>query len=226
MLAAKPVHPGACELAQRPGLRRGQQVQAGAEAAGLQAELRRRQRAVGLPGRIGGQRHRALQERRRCGEAAAGLRLPGRGLQLDGDLLVGGGGGLAPMPRPAIRIGDPVGRLGQRRVRRPPLPQGGGLVGRGAGQRVPEPDPAAELDQVRLRRGLSGLDRDTQPPRGPPDQRPVTGWIGRRQQHQPPGLGRQGRQPTGEGGLDQAGRRRGARQPEPARQLGRAQPLR
>ena len=104
-LTAEQVHPGAVEFVERAGLRRREQVEGVAEAAGLQADLRRGQRAVGLPGRIGGQRDRTIEERRRRGESAAGLRPPGRALELERDLLVGGGGGLGPMPRPAIRIG-------------------------------------------------------------------------------------------------------------------------
>ena len=153
-LAAQQVHPGPGELVKRDRLRRREQVEGVAEAAGLLAELRCGERAVGLPDRIGGERDRALQERRRRRQAAPGLRPPGRALQLDRDLLVGDGGGLGPMPGPAIRVGDLVGRLGQGRVRLPPLPQRGGLVGRGAGQRVAEPDPGAELDQLRLGRRL------------------------------------------------------------------------
>ena len=67
-----------------------------------------------MPGRIGGQRHRALQERRGRGQPAAGLRPPGRPLQLRRDLLVRSGRGLGPVPGPAIRIGQRVGHLGQR----------------------------------------------------------------------------------------------------------------
>jgi len=87
-VAAQQVHPGAGELVERPGLRRREQVQSVAERSGLQVGLRRGQAAFGTPGRIDGQRHRALQERRGRGQPAARLRPPGRTLQLRRDLLV------------------------------------------------------------------------------------------------------------------------------------------
>ena len=89
-----------------------------------------------------------------------------------------------------------------------------------------EPDPGAELDQPRLNRRNLGVDRDTLPSGRPLHQRRVTGGISRRQLHQPPGLVRQSRQLAGEAVLDPADQRRGAGQPEPARQVRRAQPAR
>ena len=103
-LPAQQARPGAGEFVERSRLGRREQVEGVAEAAGLKAYLRRGERAGGLPDRIGGQRHRPLKERGRRRQAAAGLRPPGRGLQLDRDLLVGGGHRLGPMPRPAIRV--------------------------------------------------------------------------------------------------------------------------
>ena len=91
---------------------------------------------------------------------------------------------------------------------------------------MPEPDPGAELHQPRLHRRRGSLHRDTQPAGRPPQQLPVTGWIGRSQLDQPPGLVRQGIQLPGEAVLDLAGQRRGAGQAEPARQFRRAQPAR
>ena len=222
-MAAQQVDPGALEFIQRPGLRGREQFQGLAERAGLQAGLRRGQDAFGVSRRVGGQCHRSFEERRGRGHSAAGLRPAGRAFELGGDVLVRPGRGLGPVPGPAIRIGLRVSRLGQRRVQLLPVGQRRRPVGRRARQRMPEPHPAAELDQPRLHRRRPGLDRDAQPPSRPPHQRPVTGRIGRRQLQQPPGLVGQGVQLTGKAILNPARQRRGTRQPEAARQLRRAQ---
>jgi DNA-binding NarL/FixJ family response regulator len=48
---------------------------------------------------------------------------------------------------------------------------------------MPEPHPAAEFHQARLHRRGPSLDRDAQPPRRPPYQRPVSdAWAGRARQ--------------------------------------------
>ena len=218
-MAAQQVDPDALELIQRPGLRGGEQFQGLAERAGLQAGLRRGQDASGVPRRIGGQRHRSFKERRGRGQPAAGLRPAGRTLELRGNLLVRPGSGLGPVPGPAVRIGLRVGRLGQRRVHLLPVRERGRAVGRRARQRMPEPDPGAELDQARLHRRRPRLDADAQPPGRPPDQRPVPGRIGRRQLQQPPGLVRQGGQ-LAAGSCPRSGRsaarRRAARTRPPA----------
>ena len=149
------------ELIQRPGFRRRQQLEGLAERAGLHARLRRRQRALGVPRRIGGQQHRPFQERRGRGQPAPGLRSPGRSLQLRGDLLIRPGRGLGPVPGPAVRIGLRIGHLGQRRVHLLSVGERRRPVGHRTCQRMPEPHPAAELDQPRLcrrrRRGWTGM---------------------------------------------------------------------
>ena len=122
-MAAQQVGPGALQMVERPGLRGREQLQGLVERAGLQAGLRRGQHAFGVPGRIDGQRHRTLQERRGRGQPAAGLRAPCAALQIGGDLLVRPGRGLGPVPGPAIRIRGRVGRLRQRRVQLLPVGQ-------------------------------------------------------------------------------------------------------
>ena len=225
-MAAQQVHPGARELIERPGLRRREQLQSVAERSGLQVGLGRGQAAFGTPGRIGGQRHRALEERRGGGQPAARLRPPGRPLQLCRDLLVRARRGLGPVPGPPVRIGDRVGHLRQRRVHLLPRLDRRRSVGRRTGQRMPEPHPRPELDQPGLDRRRLRLDRKAEPPGRPQDERPVTGRVGRRQQHQPAGLLRQSLQLAGEAVLDPARQRRRAGQAEPARQLRRGQPAR
>ena len=69
-------------------LRRDQEPEGRVEGAGLEARLRRSQRALRTPRRLDRQRDGTLQERRRCRDAAASLRPAGRALELGGDLLV------------------------------------------------------------------------------------------------------------------------------------------
>jgi hypothetical protein len=73
-LPAEQADLGTFEVIERAGLRRGRQLQSRVERAGLQIRLRGHERALGPPGRVSRQRDRALEERRRCGHAAAGLR--------------------------------------------------------------------------------------------------------------------------------------------------------
>jgi hypothetical protein len=228
-LPAQQVHPGAGELIERPGtliLRRREQVQGVTEGAGLHVGLRRGQRALGTPRRVGGQRHRSLQERRGRGQPAAGLRPPGRTLQLRGYLLIRPGRGLGLVPGPPIRIENRVGHLRQRGVHLVPRLDRRRPVGGRTGQRMPEPHPGSKLDQPRLYRWCPRQDADAQPPGRPPDQRRVTGRIGRRQLQQPPGLVGQSLQLAGEAVLDPARQRCRARQAKPARQLRRRQAAR
>ena len=91
------------------------------ERARPQAGLGGGERPVGSSRRVAGQRDRALQERRRGGEAAARLRPTRRSLELERDLLVGTRRRRGQMPRTTIRIGIPVGRLRQRQMRRSAL---------------------------------------------------------------------------------------------------------
>ena len=124
------VDPGALELIQRPILRHGCQPERRVERAGLETRLRRGQDTFGVPPSVGGQQHRPLQERRGRSQPAAGLRPPGRPLQLRRDLLIRPGYGLGPVPGAPVRIRDRVGHLGQRRVQLPPVRQRGRPVGR------------------------------------------------------------------------------------------------
>ena len=110
------------ELVQRPGLRGRQEPVRHVERPGPEARLRGGERSLGPPRGIAGQRDRALQERGRGGQAAARLRPAGRALELRGDLLVGPGRRGRQMPRTAVRVDVPVGRLRQRRDGRPGAP--------------------------------------------------------------------------------------------------------
>jgi hypothetical protein len=147
-------------------------------------------------------------------------------VELGGDVLIVIGRSLRQMPGPSVRILLRVGHGGQRRVQLLPFAQRRRAVGRRAGQRMAEPDPAAELDQSRLHGRRARPGTDAQAAGRPPQQRPVAGRIGRGQLQQPAGLGGQGVQLAGEAGLDPAGQRRDSGQAEPAGQLGRGQAAR
>ena len=91
---------------------------------------------------------------------------------------------------------------------------------------MPESHPGAELHQARVHRGRGRRNGDAQPSGRPPDQRQVAVWFGRRQQQQPPGLGRQRLQLPAEALGNPLRERDRAGQPEPARQIPWAQPSR
>ena len=91
---------------------------------------------------------------------------------------------------------------------------------------MPEAHPRPELGQARLGGRRHRLERDAQPPGGPPHQRRVTGRVGRRQPQQPPGRRRHGVQLAAETVFDPAGQRHRPGKPEPARQLPGRQPAR
>ena len=226
-LPAQQVHPGALQLIQRSGFRRGQQLQGRPERAGLQVGLRRGERPLGPAGGIDAQQHRTLQERRGRGQPAAGLGPVRRPLQLGRDLFVRAGRGLGPVPGPQVRFGHRVGDLGQRPVHLLPVLDRRGPVDRRAQQRVPEPHLGLELHQAGLDRRGGRLRPDAQPLGRPPHQRQLAVRLGRGQQQQPPGLVRQGVQLPPEADLDpprEPGAGQCTRQAEPAGQLRRGQP--
>ena len=76
-LSAQQVHSGAPELIQRSRLRGAQQIRYGVERARMDLGLRRGQRPLRAPRRIGCQHHGPLQEGGATGPAAAGLRSVG-----------------------------------------------------------------------------------------------------------------------------------------------------
>ena len=100
---------------QRPGLRRGQQLQRGFERAGVALRPRGGKQAAHALGGAGRERRRVSEAGRRR-DASARVRARGRALQLRGDRLVRPGSGLGAMPRAPVGIGRGVGRLGERRV--------------------------------------------------------------------------------------------------------------
>ena len=170
MLTAHQVHPGALELIQRPGLRRGHERERRLERAGLEARLRRGQRALGSSRRVDRELGGALQERGRRGDAAAGLRTAGRAFELGGDLLVGPRGGAGAVPGPPVRVGLGDGGIGQGTMHAVPVVRGCRAIGGGPDQRVRELDAPAQLEQPAVLRRARGRDVDPERPRGPVEQ--------------------------------------------------------
>ena len=191
---------------------------------GLQIRLCRRQQPVGAAYRVGGEQYRLLEERRGGVRAAARLRPAGRPLQVGGNLLVGAVGSLGPVPGPPVGVGDRIGRLHQRQVRRLPFRQRRRPVGGRPQQRMPEPHPGADLRQPGIHRRRRRLEGDPQLPGRPPYQVRVTRRVGRRELQQPLSLLRQLRQLPGEALFDPGRYRHRARQAEPAGQLRPRQP--
>ena len=103
-LAAQQIYPGALELVEPPGLRRGHQPERRIERAGLKARLGGSQRALRTPSRLDAQRDGALQERCRGGDPAASLRSAGGPLELGGDLFVGAWCRPGAVPGAPVRV--------------------------------------------------------------------------------------------------------------------------
>ena len=119
---------------------------------------------------------------------------PARGrrvLQLRGDLLIWPGRCLRPVPGPPVGISLGVGGAARAACAswRPGIdadgrqPSGSADAGTARGDRTRPALPPPRCRRVR---------RDAQASGRSPHQRRVAGWIGRREQHQPPGLIRQG----------------------------------
>jgi hypothetical protein len=204
-----------------PGLDRDQQSERRVERAGVEFGPGRREQALRPAAGSGRKHRRALQERGRRGQAPAGLRPAGRALELGGDVLVGSGCGLGPVPCPAVRIGLRVGDLRQRAVHGLLLVKRRRPVGHRAHQRMPEPYPCAELDQPGSDRRCRRFGTDPEPPGRPAYQRRVAERLGRRDQQQPPGLRRQSLHPAPEALLDPPGERCRSPEAEPVPQIRR-----
>ena len=221
--SAQVLHLGSRQRVERPSLDRDQQSQCRVKRAGGALGPGGREQAPGTASGSGRQHRRALQERGRRGQASARLRAAGRALELGGDVLVGPGRGLGPVPGAAVGIDLRIGDLRQGAVDVLPLLQRRRPVGRRAHQRMPEPHAGAEFQQAGLgcrRRRLRG---DPEPLGCPPHQHRIADRLGRRELQQPPGVGRKRVQPPPEALLDPPRERHRAGEREPARQLRRRQ---
>jgi hypothetical protein len=178
------VHTGTLQLVQRPSLRHGQQAQHGVERARLQARLGGGERTVRPQGPIGGESSRALQEGCRRGQATAGLCLTGGAFQFGRDLLVGARGGRSEMIGTTGWVTIPVGRLGQRQMRRPAVLRRRRPVhhrthkGMMEDHLIPDRHQPVGFDRVR------GHEPDAASLRRAPQQQRVSGRVRRREQQQ------------------------------------------
>ena len=173
------------ELIQRAGLRGGRERERRVERAGLEARLRRGQRALGSSRRIDRELGGALQERGRRGDAAASLRTAGRAFELGGDLLIGPRGSAGAVPGPPVRVGLGDGGLGQRAVHAVPVVGGCRAIGGGPDERVRELDAPAQFEQPAVLCRARGRDVDPQRPRGTVEQdRVAEGLCGSGQDEQ------------------------------------------
>ena len=167
-----------------------------------------------------------LQERGRCGDAAAALRPAGGALELGRDVLVGPGRRLRAMPGTAIGIDVGVGGLRQRLVHAAAVLRRRGPVDGRAHQRMPKPHAGAELEQAGRDRGRRLPGSDTETVSRPPHEHRLSRRLGRRDEQQLPRSRRKRRQPSPEAVLDPARERRRVRQPESAGELRRRQAAR
>ena len=123
-MAAKQCGSCGLEPVERVRLRHGQEPLRRVEPSCLKAQLRRGERALRSPTRVGCQPDGALQERGSGGDASARLGAAGGSFQLPRDRLVGCGGSRGQMPRPTVWINLPIGRLRQCEVHTPALIDG------------------------------------------------------------------------------------------------------
>ena len=176
-VAAQQVDPGALELVERSGLRRGQEPERRVERAGLEARLRRGQRALRAPRRVGGQRDGALQERGRGGESAASLRPAGRALELGGDLLVGSRRRSGAVPGAPVRVRLGVGGVGEGAMDAVAILGGSRAVGGGSDEWMRELDAPTDREQPGVHRRVGRSHVDAEGLGGTVEQHGVAEWL-------------------------------------------------
>ena len=222
-LGPEEIHAGPPELVERSGLRGRQQPVRHVERPRPEAGLGGCERPFGAPRGIAGQRDRTLQERGRGGEAAARLRPDGRAFELRSDLLVRSCRRSSQMPRSAVRIDVPIGRLRQREMGGPAFLHRRRPVDGGACQRVTEGHALPDRQQpVRLH--VSGDRRlDAECFGRAPQQQRIAERLRRRQQRQTPRVVGERLELADEALLDPSREALRAQQAEAARQLRRRQ---
>jgi hypothetical protein len=224
-LRAEQVDQGPPGFVKRSRLGDGQQGQGIPERARRRLGPRRRERALGPPGRVGRQRRGRFEEARGCRQPAVGDRAIRRAFEFGRDILVRAHRGTGAVPGAAVRIEVRVGGVSQRLVNLPPLRRGRRTVDGRTNERMPEPGPVAELDQARRLGGGRRVGTDAQPLRGAPEQRHVPDRFGGHDQQELPGRRRQGAQLANEALLQAGGQGPGAVPPGIGAegQLGRCQ---
>ena len=185
-LGAQQVDTCELEVAEDARLSRGEQVESVVESACLKLRLRRGESALRAPGRFRRQRGRALEEGPGGSEPAPRLRSGCRTLQLRGNLLIGHGRRLRPVPGAAIRVDVWIGCLGERAVDLAPLLAPGCPVHRRADQRMPEDDRGTERQQALRFDGARRPFGDAEALSGTPDQCRIADRVGRRHEQEAP----------------------------------------
>ena len=151
---------------------------------------------------FGRQRGGALQKGSDSGQSATRLRARCRTLELGGDVLVGKGRCLRPVPCASVGIELLLCRVRERRVDLTPLARTGPPIDGRANERMAEHDPrphdqqAFRFDRVRSRF------RDAEELGCPPHECRIAGRIGGGKEQQPLRVAWEGRQPAHEALLD------------------------
>ena len=183
-LGAQHLEAGTLECVQRPCLRDCQQIQGGFGHSGVVLGLRGFQCAGRTTGGLGRQHGRLLHERRRRSQPPAGTRTSSRALQLSGGCLLSAQHRLRPVPGASVGVDPAVGDGRQHAMRAALVGQGCGRVDRRADERMTEAYPGIDLHQPGGLRGGQHLTTNPKLFGGLPEQRHVTGRVGRGYQEQ------------------------------------------
>ena len=204
--AAEPVdvgaqHPVVGELA----CRRGQRARRGGLAGGpggAGGRVQERRAVLLVGGELGG----ALVGGGGGGVPAASFGSLGGGGQAGDDVRVGAVDGCGAVPRVPVRVCLGAEGVGERAVRFVAFPAGGGLVHRGADQRVPYPhDVAVDDEQPGAFRRVQAVGAGAELRGGGADGGDVPGVVGGGDQQQGLHVGRQPAAPVEEDPLDAGG---------------------
>jgi hypothetical protein len=147
-LGAQQVNQRLADFVEQPRLDARDEGQGGPERARGRLGLRGGQQALGPPSRVRRQRRRRFEEGGGRRKPAEGGRTVSRPFQLCRDIFIRAHRGAGAMPGTAVRIEVWIRGVGQRLVDLPPFRRGCRLVDGRVHQRVPEPDPIAQLDQA------------------------------------------------------------------------------
>jgi non-heme chloroperoxidase len=146
-LGPQPRQSGLQKVIERADLRRRHQRIGGAVISGLELRLCGRERSCGPRARVNCQLERLLQKCRRGRDTTSAPGALGGAFQVSCDALVELRRRVRPMPGAPIGFHLRVRHLGERLMNGLAVSDTARPVGRGADQRVAEPDPGTELDQ-------------------------------------------------------------------------------
>ena len=170
-LRAQQVYPRPPGFVQRSRLGGREERQRLLERAGGRLGLRGLDRASCPPSPVGRERGRRLQTGGCCREPAVRERAVSRHVELCRDRFVRAHRRTGAVPGAPVRIDVRVGDVGEGLVDLPPFRRCRRAVDRRADERMPEPDPVAQLDQPGRLGGGRRIGTDAQPLRRAPQQR-------------------------------------------------------